>query len=160
MIDSNVASIDHITFHKISVEPERSSLNESDYDIDAEEEELLLNIFLKPFESVSETYEFKHDIDKDMNVLFKLSESIHQESKDFMSLSNDIHTHLQSVSKHPNIKDGDLFIVKYTGVTMNNDHCEALGIYKVENKQAFVETTGDDRLNFRKGISTKKLDKS
>ena len=103
MIDFSQASIDQITFHKISIEPERCSTNENEFDIDAEQEELIIKMFLKPFDSVAETFEFRHDIDIDLNVLAVLSKEVESEERDFLSITKDVHTHLQSVSKHPNI---------------------------------------------------------
>ncbi len=159
MIDFSQANIDKVTFHKFSVEDARSSVNENEYELDEEHETLILKTFLKPFESVAETYEFKHDIDIDLNVLAVLSNDIVEEERDFLSVTKDVHTHLQAVSKHPNIKDGDLFLIKYSGVAMNGHLHEAFGIYKVENKQSFIETVAH-QMTFRKGIGSRKLDKA
>ena len=159
MIDFSQANIDKVTFHKFSVEDARSSVNENEYELDEEHETLILKTFLKPFESVAETYEFKHEIDIDLNVLAVLSNDIVEEERDFLSVTKDVHTHLQAVSKHPNIKDGDLFLIKYSGVAMNGHLHEAFGIYKVENKQSFIETVAH-QMTFRKGIGSRKLDKA
>jgi len=159
MIDFSQANIDKVTFHKFSLEEARSSVNENEYELDEEHETLILKTFLKPFESVAETYEFKHDIDIDLNVLAVLSNDVVEEERDFLSISKDVHTHLQAVSKHPNIKDGDLFLIKYSGVAMNGNLNEAFGIYKVENKQSFIETVAH-QMTFRKGIGNRKLDKA
>ncbi len=70
-----------------------------------------------------------------------------------------IHQHLKSVSKHPNIKDGDLFIVQYSDVKMGNTFYDALGIYKIENRDSFIEISSG-KLTFKKGIGSRKLDKA
>lgn len=92
-------------------------------------------------------------------MLAVLSNDIVEEERDFLSVTKDVHTHLQAVSKHPNIKDGDLFLIKYSGVAMNGHLHEAFGIYKVENKQSFIETVAH-QMTFRKGIGSRKLDKA
>ena len=106
---------------------------------------------------------FTHEIDLELNPLSKLSRSIF-EGDDFISQTKNICQHLKTVSKHPNIKDGDLFIMKFDNISFDNQHCEGLGIYKVENKENFIETTkyfnGEAGLNFRKGIGSKRLDKA
>jgi hypothetical protein len=123
----------------------------------------LKKIFLKPFLSNTTTYEFKHEINIELNPLFNLSRSIF-EGTDFVSQSKNICQHLNSVSKHPNIKGGDLFIMKFENINFDNKLYEGLGIFKIENKENFIETTkyynGEAGLNFRKGIGSKRLDKA
>jgi hypothetical protein len=161
MIEFSEATISNLVFHRIGNEMNNSFLSTSEYDLESsEEEEVLKKIFLKPFAGNTSTYEFKHDIDIELNTLFKLARDIHQEN-DFFEKSKDIHQHLKTVSKHPNIKDGDLFIVKYDDVKLGNAFYEALGIYKVENKETFIETKAADAgISFKKGIGTRKLDKA
>lgn len=83
---------------------------------------------------------------------------------DFETVSQKILQHLKTVSKHPNIKDGDLFIVKYDDVKLNNQHYTGLGIYKIENKENFLETSSgsneETKLDIKQGISGRKLDKA
>jgi hypothetical protein len=163
MIEYQEATIRKLTFLKIGDEFQKPIQPFSyEYDND-EEEEILKKIFLKPFASSAATYEFTHSIDLDLHPLFKLSKSIFQ-GADFETVSQQIHQHLKTTSKHPNIKDGDLFIVKYDDVKLNNQHYTALGIYKIENKENFVETNASDKeaskLNIKQGISGRKLDKA
>ena len=164
MIEFSEAIINNLIFHRIGVESGLSYLSTSEYDIHSEEEEeILKRIFLKPFSNNVTTYEFKHDIDIELNALFKVSRAIYKE-ENFILKSNDIHQHLKSVSKHPNIKDGDLFIIKYDNLKFDNNFYQGLGIYKIENKESFIETmpseNGKIGMNFRKGIGSRKLDKA
>jgi hypothetical protein len=163
MIEHQEATLRKLTFQKIGDEFHKSVKPYSyEYDND-EEEEILKKIFLKPFAASAATYEFTHSIDLDLHPLFKLSKAIFQGS-DFEKTSQQIHQHLKTTSKHPNIKDGDLFIVKYDDVKLNNQHYTALGIYKIENKENFLETNSsteeDIKLKIRQGISGRKLDKA
>ncbi len=160
MIDYTDTTISHLIFHHISQENSRLSAAESQ-PADAEEEQVLKTIFLKPFMNCTNTYEFQHEIDLELNTLFKLSRAVDQED-DFVARSRDIHQHLKSVSKHPNIKDGELFVIRYQGVQINHQVVDALGIYKIENKEPFLETSSQEgnQLLFRRGIGTRKLDKA
>jgi len=163
MIEIQEAAIRKLTFQKIGNEFQKPTTPFSyEYD-NEEEEEILKKIFLKPFTSSAATYEFSHSIDLDLHPLFKLSKAIFHGS-DFENTSQQIHQHLKTTSKHPNIKDGDLFIVKYDDVKLNNQHYTALGIYKIENKENFVETNSNSneemKLNIKQGISGRKLDKA
>ncbi|RLD46530.1 MAG: hypothetical protein DRI86_02980, partial [Bacteroidetes bacterium] len=113
MIEFDEAIINNLIFHRIGMDQSVSFLNEKEYGVNNDpEEDLLRKIFLKPFSTSLSTYEFKHDIDIELNVLFKIAKDIYKE-EDFVKASKDIHQHLKDVSKHPNIKDGDLFVVKY-----------------------------------------------
>ncbi len=164
MIEFSETNITNLILHKISNEAGNCMVNDSEYNLGESEEEITLKkIFLKPFTAAAATYEFSHEINLDLNPLYKLSAAIF-DNEDFTETSKNIHQHLKSVSKHPNIKDGDLFILKYKNLKMNNKFYEALGIYKVENKESFVETiftgAGEIKLQFKKGIGTRKLDKA
>lgn len=164
MIEFSETIITNLILHKISNDPANCFVNDSEYDIcESEEENTLKRIFLKPFTTASATYEFSHEINLELNALYKLSSGI-LDNDDFTLTAQNIFQHLKSVSKHPNIKDGDLFILKYKNLKMNNKFYEGLGIYKVENKENFVETniteSGEFRLKFKKGIGSRKLDKA
>lgn len=159
MIELNESTVRNLFFQRISNNGKIDLSNNCFYKTqDEDEDKILKKIFLKPFQVSSSTFEFKHDIDLELNPLFVLSKSIYEES-DFVDTSKNIYQHLKSVSKHPNIKDGDLFIVQYSDVKMDNTYYDALGIYKVENKDSFIEiSTG--KLTFKNGIGTRKLDKA
>ncbi len=161
MIDYTDTSISNLIFHRISMENSQLSTSEHHLAGQEEEEEVLKTIFLKPFMNCTSTYEFQHEIDLELNTLFKLSRAVDQDD-DFVARSRDIHQHLNTVSKHPNIKDGDLFVIRYQGVQINNQVVDALGIYKIENKEPFLETSsqGGNQLLFKRGIGTRKLDKA
>jgi hypothetical protein len=163
MIEFNDTSIDKLIFHRISMESDKSIISNNLFETsNPEEEEILKGIFLKAFASSAVTYQFHHEVDISLNTLLKISKSIH-DGENFVKKSINIHQHLKSVSKHPNIKDGDLFVVKFDEIKFNNRFYEALGIYKIENKESFIETSASNKgemgLKFKKGIS-KKLDKA
>lgn len=164
MVEIDDAIVTNIIFHRIGLELGSSFINTSEYKFKSDKEEEVLNkIFLKPFTNNVTTYEFNHSIDLEMNVLFNISRNIKNDDN-FILKSKDIYQHLKDVSKHPNIKDGDLFVVKFDNVKFDNNYYAALGIYKVENKESFIETSrtidGDISMDFKKGIGTKKLDKA
>jgi hypothetical protein len=164
MIDIEAAIIQKLIYHRINLKNGNPSSIGSLFDPANEgEQEILIKIFLKPFLANTTTFEFGHEIDLELNTLFSLSRSVFEDS-DFISQSKNICQHLMSVSKHPNIKDGDLFIMKFDTIKYNNSFYGGIGIFKVENKENFIETqsdfNGEVKLNFRKGIGNKRLDKA
>ncbi len=164
MIQIEETVIRKLILHRVNIDGEKSILSNSLFKNDNEEEdEVLKKIFLKPFLTATTTYEFKHDIDLELNPLYKLATAIYSD-ENFVAKSKSICQHLKSVSKHPNIKDGDLFVIKYDDIKLNNKFYEALGIYKVENKESYIETFSKSKeevsMTFKKGIGSKRLDKA
>jgi len=164
MIQLEETQIRELIYHPFTMNSDESDLNDSIYTYqDPGELETLKKIFLKPFLTNVNTFEFTHAIDVKLNVLFDLASSIHKDS-DFISTSKQIARHLQAVSKHPNIKEGDLFIMKFDHIGLHDESYQGLGIYKIENKENFIETNSlsneNAGLQFKKGIGTKRLDKA
>lgn len=164
MIQIEETIIRKLIYHRINIGSNKTEVSDTLWNnVNDEEDEILKKIFLKPFLSNITTYEFKHEINIELNPLFKLSQSIFR-GDNFIIQSQNICQHLKTVSKHPNIKDGDLFVIKFDDIKMNNVFYEALGIYKIEKKEGFVETStfshGETGIKFKKGIGTKRLDKA
>jgi len=160
MIEFKGVSIQELYFKKIKEESDEHHLIQNEFA--PSEEETLKNIFLKPFTESINTYQFKHEVDLELNVLFQLSRKIHEEN-----MLGDTHegiiSHLRSSSRHPNIKEGDLFIVRFSDIMFGGEPIDGLGIFKVEKKDAFIETpdwTKEPTLLFKEGIGEKKLDKA
>jgi hypothetical protein len=158
-IDQAVA--DTLIFHRISTDDANAQFSTEEFDLSNEEEsDLIKSIFLKPFQSTGATWEFRTE-GADSNTLYTLAKELHNDGN-FVIGSVNIGKHLKNVSSHPNIKDGDLFVIKFADVLYNGNLCEGLGIYKVENKEVFVENSFSGtkaELKFRRGISGRKLDK-
>jgi hypothetical protein len=163
MIQLDGSGILKMAVHRIAGEEGMSVLCETLIEEwESEEIELLKKIFLKPFMSHHMTFEFRHEVNLDYNPLFQLAKSS-QNQTDFLSISQDIGRHLISCSKHPNIKEGDFYAVQFVGVRMGEGIYEALGLYKFEDKETYMETGLRDEqmeVQFRKGLGNRKPDKA
>ena len=163
MIEIEGAIIKEVTLDRVAGTVEKSECKSLSFDVASEEEtNVLKRLFLKPFVAHTETTEFAHSVDLSYNVLFNISKDIFG-GEDFVAQSDKIAQYLISVSTHPNIKDGELFMVKYDDLRVGNQYLEGLGIYKFEQKEGFIETTfqGESIVsNFRKGLGSKKPDKA
>ena len=130
MINFEDAIIRKMILHR--VESEQLILNNSQfYHASEAEENALKRILLKTFATQSMTFEFGHDVDIDYNVAYKSAKQLFAVD-DFVEMSHDLATHLQSVSKHPNINDGDVLITTFDQVMLDGNYYRALGIYKFE----------------------------
>lgn len=164
MIQLEQTILRELIYHHIDIESNITAMSDEIYTWQTEDEmEVMKKIFVKPFSNVVTTNEFTHAINLELNTLFNLSRSIYQ-GGDFIGLSKQICLHLQSVSKHPNIKDGDLFVIRLDQVELNETMHSGLIICKVETKESFVETNSqhhnDAGISFRKGIGSRRLDKA
>lgn len=153
-----------LTHHNISIEEGKSIFSNTPFEYSNEvEEKVLKTLLLKPFINHSHTFEFNNEISLDYNILYNLSKKIFEEEEDFFKLSENIAKHLISVSKRPNIKDGDLFVAKFEDIKLGNKYVEGVGIYKFEEKESFIETSViNNSINrkFLKGIGSKKPEKA
>ncbi len=161
MIDYKGASVKELFFQKIEEETtDGHNLKQTEFS--PSEEEMLKNIFLKPFAAATNTYQFSHNVDLELNVLYKLSKEI-QMTEEIGETHQGIISHLRTSSRHPNIKEGELFIIRFSDIFMHDKTIDGLGIFKVEKKDPFIETPDwakEPILLFKEGIGEKKLDKA
>lgn len=161
MIEICEATINNIICHRICNDDAMSIISKSVVEIDnSDNNKVLSDILLNPFLNIETSYEFYHDIDINLNAIYKIAENI-QIGENFIKSSHDIFLHLSKSSRFPNIKDGDLIIATFDDVQLKNKYCEALYICKVENKTSFIETDFNQAQNIQihRGISANKIDK-
>lgn len=165
MINYNGCIIEDISVHQVGNKTNDEELLLSQEVLKLEEEELssiLLNYFLKSFDT-EEFYNFTFSGGEvELNPLFQYSNSIFQDNIPFHENSIKIAQYLYDVALHPNIKSGDLFVVKFSNLRLNDQSVEAIGIFKSENKHAFlslIHESGQSAIEANKGIHAEKLDK-
>ena len=96
-----------------------------------------------------------------MNPLFRYCESIFQDNIPFLENSIKIAQYLFDLSTHPNIKTGDLFVVRFSNLRLNEETVEAIGLFKAENPHPFLMVENAEEVNIfaYNGINVDKLDK-
>lgn len=165
MLDSTNCNIEKVSVHYIGnkVNDEDIILSKSLLDIsDIRLRELFLKYFLVPF-TATEFYSFTFTNDDfTLNPLYHFTSQIFDSSKTFHRNSVDIAKHLYEVSLHPQIKSGDLFVVYFSGISIDGEDTDAIGIFKSENTQSFLRVAkekNDFSVNHYDGINIEKLDK-
>jgi hypothetical protein len=126
--------------------------------------QILLQYFLSPFEKVNEIYRLSHPTnDLQLNEVYHFAEKIFAEPKTFHENSEQITKHLYEVSNHPKIKSGELYVVYFTGVQLDGELFDVLGIFKSESKETYLKVYPDkdgfDIQYEQEAINIKKLDK-
>lgn len=124
---------------------------------------LLKEYFFKPFREKEENYfHFAHEATLEFHELNNLASEIFNNPDSQHEISKKIAQHLYEQSDHPHIKNGELYVTYIENVIIDNEKTDAIGIFKSEIKQDFLQFTEEkDRLHMilQQGINLNKLDK-
>jgi hypothetical protein len=163
MIDFKETTLSNCIVHKVDNKVRKGNIKLSDSEIALDDElsKQLTQFFLKPFRGLNDTYCFYHDIDLKMNEVFTCADNIF-ENENFVKNSKSIAKHLYEQTRHPSIKDGEVFIALLGDVIFEKTIGKAIGIFKSESKDNFFklkESNKGIQLIIDKGISQQRIDK-
>lgn len=157
------AFIDRIICHHYSQDASKCLVNNSCMYLEDIDTEVLKDFFIKPFASQKGEFSFAHPVSLAYNIVYQSSLKL-LENGDFVKCSQDIFRHLQSSSSQPTIKDGDVFIAKVEDIIDDGSYYEGFGIFKIESKSEFIETSVDSKgvmtFSVKSGFSYNKIDKA
>ena len=164
-IDYTQCNIENISVHNVGNKTNeeelvlsKSLLETSDLRI----KELLFKFFLTPF-SNPEFYSFTFSNDDiTLNPIFNFASQIFDYPETLHQNSVDIAKLLYELSVHPQIKSGDLFIVFFSDICLEDELIDGIGIFKSENRQAFLKVNSNNEdfsIHYDDGINVDKLDK-
>ncbi|MCQ2301071.1 MAG: nucleoid-associated protein [Bacteroidales bacterium] len=119
--------------------------------------EYFLQVFL-----AEEQFHFIHENELKFNEVYSIVSDIFDDPESLYINSVKLAKRLYEKSDHPKIKAGEFYVVHFTDCTIAGEHCDAVGLFKSENKDTFLRVwTSMDGLDLtpEQGINTKKLDK-
>lgn len=105
---------------------------------------------------------FFHESKLPQNRMYSYVEEIFERKRPFDQISSDIATYLYNHSNHPKIKGGDFFVVLFDNMEVDHKSVEAVGLFKVENKDRFITISRNEKhatVNAESGVNIQKLDK-
>ncbi len=165
MIDHTQSAINQLSIHHVGNKTNGEELYLSDKQIDTPDgklSDLLTIFFLKSF-ITPEYYNFTFpNGDFTLNPVFNFVSAIFNDPATLHTNSVNLAQLLYERSEHPNIKAGDFFVVHFSRIELDNEQTEAMGIFKSENRQTFLQLTNPEEgfsLSYDEGISIDKLDK-
>jgi hypothetical protein len=94
--------------------------------------------------------------------LYTYSKNIFTHPDTFHLQSIHIAKFLYEKCTHPNIKAGELYVTYFDELQLNDETCDAIGIFKTENKETFLKITPTPtnfEVQSEQGIDIKKIDK-
>ena len=165
MINLYNAHISSISIHRVGNKShsEPIFLSETPYEADNELTPLLKEYFLKPFREKEENYyQFIHDTDLEFHELNSLSKEIFEAPETIHEKSKKITKYLYDQSLHPHIKSGEVYVVYFEKIQIDNEKVDAIGIFKSELKQDFLQFSEKEEqleAHLEHGVNLNKLDK-
>ena len=165
MINLYATQIETISIHRVGNKNKNESVFLSNEPVTLNDETtgLLKEYFFRPFREKEENYfKFAHEVDIEFNELYKIVSEIFSDAAKTHHGSKKIATHLFEQSKHPHIKSGEVYVAYLTGILLDNEKVDAVGIFKSELKQDFLQFQKKDSnldIVVQQGININKLDK-
>ncbi|KZS41878.1 nucleoid-associated protein NdpA [Aquimarina aggregata] len=169
MLNLYNTQIESFSVHMVGNKSKNGGLFISDFrhNLNDELTAILKEYLFKPFREKEENYfKFTHDIDLEFNVLYNIAGAVFDNPDLVHEKSRDIARHLFEQSNHPHIKGGEIYVAYLENITIDNEKVSALGIFKSEIKQEFlqfspekVNDTSSIDLLLQQGVNLNRLDK-
>ena len=165
MINLFNAHIESLSIHRVGNKSRNEAifLSEQPYKTNDEIVPLLKEFFLKSFREKEENYyQFAHEVDLEYHDMFKLATEVFDNPNSAHAVSKKITQHLFEQSNHPHIKNGEVYVVHFTHLTIDNNQVDAIGVFKSELQADFLqfEEKGTNlEMLLQHGINLNKLDK-
>jgi len=165
MIDTSGSIVHAVSAHRLGSAEQPQSMVLSDQPLSIQDDmlkALLTTYFLSNFHApVFYSFTFLND-QFQLNPIYQFAAEIFNDRDALHRNSVDIARHLQASSQHPGIKPGDLYVACFSGVVIDGQSFDAVGIFKSENKETYLKLSGASRrfdLSKDEGINIRKLDK-
>ncbi|MEZ4960310.1 MAG: nucleoid-associated protein [Saprospiraceae bacterium] len=165
MINHAHCTIESLSAHFIGNKANGQELLLSQHPLGTADEqlrELLLRFFLDAFEA-NEFFAFdSSNGDPSLNAVHQFAQRIFASRENFHEDTAGIARHLFDQTNHPKIKPGDLYVAYFTGLVLEDEVLDAVGLFKSENKQPFLQLHAEGpafQLHHEDGTAIDKLDK-
>ena len=165
MLNLYSAQIESISLHRVGNKSKNESafLSAEPFSLNDEMAGLLKEYFFKPFREKEENYfRFFNDVDLEFNEVYKSVAELFLDHRTAHQASKKITTHLFEQSNHPHIKSGEVYVVHFSDMVIDNKKTDAVGIFKSELKHDFLQFQEKEQnleILIRQGININKLDK-
>ncbi|TLP80387.1 nucleoid-associated protein [Maribacter sp. ACAM166] len=165
MINLYATQIDSISIHRVGNKNKNEGifLSEEPFNLNDETTGLLKEYFFKPFREKEENYyKLSNEVDVEFNELYKIANAVFADPSNAHLNSKKIASLLFEQSNHPHIKSGEVYVAYLTGLLLDNQKVDAIGIFKSELKHDFIQFEEKDSnldIVIQQGININKLDK-
>jgi len=162
-LDFTQVELKKVITHQVGnkLRDEKYHLSDEESTIGNESKEYLLKYFLTSAKA-DELFSFFHPVDREMNEVFVIATRMFVQHDVFVQHSQDIAKLLYESSMHPKIKQGQLNVVYFSGVVVDNEVVDAVGIFKSETDSPFIKMKQEDAkfsIVHEFGFDLKEMDK-
>ena len=159
MVNGKEAFVEEFVLHRIGAEGEPSVFSDFSAVIKGElEQQFLRKLFLRPFTNMAFTCEFVSE----KSALRQLCTNIY-DGESIVENSLAIAKQLIAAATEDKLPGGDLIVVKFSAVQVGNAEHEAVGIFKFDEKEVFLESKLKDdaiALRMKRGLGNNKPNKA
>ena len=165
MINLYQTHIETLSIHRVGnkSKAEGAYISKDLYNLNDELLPLLKDFFFKSFREKEENYfQFSNEEDLEFHELYKIASEVFDNPNTIHDASQKITNHLYNQSEHPHIKSGEVYVSYLSGLVLDNQKVDAIGIFKSELKDDFLqfEEKGENlSAILQHGVNLKKLDK-
>ena len=165
MLDLFNTQIESLSIHQVGnmQKGENLFLSQQPYTLNDQITSVLKEYFLKPFREKEKNYmRFVNETSLEFNEMFGIAYEVFNNPSTIHTHSLRIAQLLYEQSNHPHIKSGELYVAYLTHITLDNTKVDAIGIFKSEMKQNFLQfEQGQNQLDIllEEGVNVNRLDK-
>ncbi|RYY54966.1 MAG: nucleoid-associated protein [Chitinophagaceae bacterium] len=164
MIDHSNASLEAVSVHHVGNNTNEGTLDLSEAPLNLDDPRLreLLERYFLPHFSEAEMYSFSFTDNRfELNPMYNYALDVFTGENDFHETSVTIARHLFGVAVHPQIKPGDLFVVRISNMNVDGQETDAIGVFKSETRQPFMQVMERSfEMRYDDGINVDKIDKA
>jgi hypothetical protein len=163
IIDVSQARIDRLIIHRIVSQSsdQKNKFSEEEVALNGEMRELLARFFFASLKSQDLSVFTQGALEEPESVCAQ-ARALFDGDKSFIEASCEIGEILHDASKHPQVKDGDLYVARIDSCYWNGQEVQALGIFKSEVKETFINLVEDEtgfHVERSEGFSINRMDK-
>lgn len=163
MIVSEDALLERLVVHKTGNKSREEGIKFSKAPVQLSEaiKDLLMKYFLSPF-GKNEYFNLHHDAELSLNEVYHFACAIFDDPGSFYLNTINLANHLYENSVHPKIKTGEFYAAYITGLIVDGEEVDAIGLFKSESKETFLKvypTSDNFSIEHEEGININKLDK-
>lgn len=160
MINFQEVKIKKAIIHKVGnrLKDHDLELSNSVIELNENSESLLINHLLRGFNK-PELFEFKHEVELEMNEVYKRCKLIFNDDDEsvFTLYSQHLANHMYDSINSAKVNDCEFAVVYFEDVIINDETLEAIGIFKLETSGYFVPSLFEE-IEFKIGTALGKIE--
>ncbi len=163
MIDVSEARIESLVIHRVvnQTSDQSNKFAAEEVSLSPEMKELLMRFFFSSL-NPGEIYNFYAGAMDEPESVCSCARTFFNGEAGFLQTSVSLAEILHEVATTPQVKDGDLYVVRFAGCRIDGVEVDTLGLFKSELKETFINLVEDEkgfRIERNEGFSINKMDK-